>query len=648
MSDSIGSSGGTGATVSAKGDLPTDSIDWGTKVATVGGKITYYFATKGESFDDETSNDWTQTEKNAAVTAMKQYENVINVKFEETFDSDAATFVFQIGSKPSSTTLGYFNPPGESDAGIGWFNSGGLGWTTSGLAQGGNGFITLLHEFGHAMGLAHPHDDGGTSTVMHGVTGEFDSYGDFNLNQGVYTTMTYNDGWPVKLGETPSVNYGRQATVMALDIAVLQQKYGANTTFKTGNDNYLLPTKNAVGTMYACIWDAGGNDTIAYSGSSSATIDLRPATLKYESGGGGYVSYVAGIFGGFTIAAGVVIENATGGKGADTLIGNSAANILNDGGIGGKADTMRGLDGNDTYIVGNSNAIIVESAATSGGTLDTVQTAVTFYLAADVGIERLQTTSPTGTDAIKLRGNLLKQEITGNDGDNAISDGGSAGGGAADTLIGRNGNDTYFVYNSQAVVVEKFNEGIDTIKAGVSYVLKAGVHVEALTTTSDTGIDSINLYGNELGQTITGNDGDNVLRGYDGDDLISGRAGADKISGGLGNDTLAGNAGADTYYFSYALNETTNVDTIKGFSGIDLISLSSAIFTKAGPVGALAASAFVANADGKATDALDRIVYETDTGILRYDPDGTGAAAAIKFAVMEGLPGMNAGDFFIT
>lgn len=57
---------------------------------------------------------------------------------------------------------------------------------------------------------------------------------------------------------------------------------------------------------------------------ATAYIDLRSATLEYTNGGGGYISYVAGVHGGFTIADGVVIENATGGSGADTLIGNNS------------------------------------------------------------------------------------------------------------------------------------------------------------------------------------------------------------------------------------------------------------------------------------------------------------------------------------
>ena len=50
---------------------------------------------------------------------------------------------------------------------------------------------------------------------------------------------------------------------MAFDIAVLQDKYGANTTFANGNSTYTLPDKNGVGTYWACIWDTGGTDTCA-------------------------------------------------------------------------------------------------------------------------------------------------------------------------------------------------------------------------------------------------------------------------------------------------------------------------------------------------------------------------------------------------
>src|SRR5690606_25137487 len=68
-------------------------------------------------------------------------------------------------------------------------------WIDGGLAVGGIDYVTLLHEIGHGMGLAHPHDSAGGSLIMNGVTPEFDDFGDFDLNQGIYTVMSYNDGW---------------------------------------------------------------------------------------------------------------------------------------------------------------------------------------------------------------------------------------------------------------------------------------------------------------------------------------------------------------------------------------------------------------------------------------------------------------------
>ncbi|MFI0849759.1 hypothetical protein [Mesorhizobium sp. IMUNJ 23232] len=47
-----------------------------------------------------------------------------------------------------------------------------------------------------------------------------------------------------------------------------------------------------------------------------------------------------------------------------------------------------------------------------------------------------------------------------------------------------------------------------------------------------------------------------------------------------------------------------------------------------------------------AGDASDRILYNSDTGNLCYDRDGSGSAyAAIKFASLTGSPTITAADF---
>ncbi len=75
-------------------------------------------------------------------------------------------------------------------------------------------------------------------------------------------------------------------------------------------------------------------------------------------------------------------------------------------------------------------------------------------------------------------------------------------------------------------------------------------------------------------------------------------------------------------------------------------ALDDAIF-RALPRGSLADAAFAANAEGRALDALDRILYETDTGALWYDRDGTGAAAAVRFAWVTPELALTAADFLV-
>ena len=377
-----GNSGGY-ALLSGEVDLasldPIESIDWGTKLAS--NKVTVYFAREGETFDGVVSLGWTDYEIQQAMKAFQVWADVTNLKFTQVDKPGNATF--KLVTTASADYLGYFNPPGTDNEGVGVFAVTGTGWDRlgldGGLEQGGYGWITLIHEFGHGIGLAHPHDNGGTSPVMAGVTGPFGSYGAFDLNQGVYTTMSYNDGWqthPDAGGGPPPGDptaWGYQGGPGAFDIAAAQAKYGADGGRKAGDSVYVLPTVNEGGTFWTTIWDVAGVDTLRHDGSAASEIRLIAATLDYSPGGSGLISWVDGIFGGFTIANGVVIENAGGGSGVDSIFGNAAANRLagNDGKdlisgykgddtlLGGKhADQLHGNDGDDR-IFGGTNADVL-------------------------------------------------------------------------------------------------------------------------------------------------------------------------------------------------------------------------------------------------------------------------------------------------
>jgi serralysin len=251
---------------------------------------------------------------------------------------------------------------------IGTFNKTDATWaytgTSTDLSEGGNGFLTLVHEFGHGLGLDHPHD-GTKFTKLPGVTSALGDLGDNNINQTIYTAMSYNSDFnDPRAGESDAVNWGYVMGPSAIDIAVVQRLYGARES-NTGDTTYDLVSANTTGTGYATIWDTGGIDTINGAGDIRAFIDLRAATLLETKGGGGWASFKQDIAGGFTIANSVVIENATGGDKNDILIGNSAANELQGG--GGK-DVLKGNGGNDILRGGAKKDVL--SGGKGDDTLD--------------------------------------------------------------------------------------------------------------------------------------------------------------------------------------------------------------------------------------------------------------------------------------
>jgi serralysin len=339
------------------GNTLIDGLAWGSRWVSVGPTtvIDVGYSPAGDNVGEPT-----QAELDAMMRTLEYFERYINVDFNfvGADPTASADIRFVISTERGTGLLGEASPPGESfDANRA--NPGGsdvfiyrdsYAKKSVGLLPGSFDFITFIHEFGHAMGLAHPHDDGGTPTdpslIFPGADPDrpFSRMGDFKLNQGVYTMMSYIDGWHTTSAKT---NLGFEATPMALDIMTLQAMYGANTTFASSDDAYALPSLKGDGVAFTCIWDTGGNDTISNNSAKACTIDLRDATGLVEEGGGGFVSNVKGIRGGFTIANGADIENAIGGTGADKLIGNELNNRLT--GNAGK-DTMTGGDGLDAFV----------------------------------------------------------------------------------------------------------------------------------------------------------------------------------------------------------------------------------------------------------------------------------------------------------
>ena len=300
------------------------------------------------------------------------------------------------------------------------------------------------------------------------------------------------------------------------------------------------------------------------------------------------------------------------GGGQDILVGRGGADIL----IGGAGDLMDGGDGDDWFFVNAAGAIIVE-ALNQGN--DRVFASADFGLTAGAHVEILSTDNDAGTDGIDLIGNELGNTIYGNAGDNILN--GYTG---ADFMVGRGGNDSYFVDNAGDDVYESLGGGNDRVYASTSYTLASNSEIEILSTHHNEGTAAIDLTGNEQ------------------DNIIFGNAGANVIDGKGGSDYLVGFDGSDTYAFTSLGGG--NVDTIVGFSaGADTVALDDAVFTGLA-MGELDGNVFVVGS--AAQDANDRIIFNQVTGALLFDADGTGAAAAIQFATLTGdQSALSASDF---
>lgn len=172
----------------------------------------------------------------------------------------------------------------------------------------------------------------------------------------------------------------------------------------------------------------------------------------------------------------------------------------------------------------------------------------------------------TGTDGNdEIHGWSGNDVLSGGAGDD-ILDGGSG----SDTLAGGAGDDVYLVNTRSDLVIERPNEGIDTVVSAVTYTLPDNVENLRLSYSGDSWGS-----GNALDNTIWGNDGANTLRGFagndtliggGGNDVLEGGWGSDTLDGGPGNDTLVGGGDADVFRFVSLTSGNLNMGTVADFS----------------------------------------------------------------------------------
>jgi Ca2+-binding RTX toxin-like protein len=482
-----------------------------------------------------------------------------------------------------------------------------LGGTGQGVFQGGPGQDTMLG------GAA---DD---DFLYFQGTIQADGYGHDTIDGGAgFDFISFNDGVAantIRSAVTIDLGAGTFTGGDRLDgSAVFQSIEGVNATpFDDSITGSALANILRAGDGNDTIIGAGGDDTLTGGGGNDAFVLTHPTDLvtvtDFASGGDklhfdGTAFTQLGAAGNFSAGdarffAGVGAHDAD-----DRIIFDSASGRL-----------LYDADGNgaqSAFIVAElTGNVVATDIFVDNGTAATGQT-----LNGTSGNDTL--VGGAGNDT--LNGNAGNDSLVGNGGNDSLD-----GGSGADTMDGGLGDDIYVAFANDVLVDAG---GIDTINTPeTSWTLAPGFENLVL----NAGTSPTTSFGNASNNQITGNGAANTMNGL----------------GGI--DTLTGGGGADSFVFSST--GPFNADAITDFtSGVDKIHLDANSMNALGASGNFSAgdARFFAGAGASAGhDADDRVVYDTTSGRLWYDADGSGSGDAQLVATLQGAAALAATDLVV-
>ena len=469
------------------------------------------------------------------------------------------------------------------------------------------------------------------------------------LHDNAFVRVTQSNMTTLTLALDSSVVAGNNALTVLLDGAVVE-----TLAFSMGAGVETVTLDAAAGAAFSRVNLAGlpgsaANSILNVTGAASLDVrgvDSPVVNVSHTGIAALALDSVALV----SLTAGGRVTLA-GSSGADTVVGGVFLNDQDAIDLGAGSDTLSAvIDGlnaattgrlriasveTQNYSVGNGAVASLDGSnmgtqthnLTGGGVLEATSVTVvngigTWNASAYTGkfqasgftsgfFGNITVVGSAGNDTIAGSGSSTGDNLDGGAGDDSIQ--GLAGN---DTLLGGGGNDSL-----------SGDAGNDSLTGG------AGNDV---------------LLGNDGGDTLSGGDGNDSLAGGIGADQLGGGAGNDRLDGGAGADVLTGGTGSDVFVFS-SLPGVSEADTVSDFSGTDdQLAFAAAAFSGLGAAGALdpsrlfsAATFASANTDGTASSLLK---YETTTGRLFYDADGSGAGAAVLVATLSAVPALGAGD----
>ncbi|MEO8241548.1 MAG: calcium-binding protein [bacterium] len=381
--------------------------------------------------------------------------------------------------------------------------------------------------------------------------------------------------------------------------------------------------------------------------------NTETATNVQMIGGSGFADLIKG---------GATDNTLYGHGGNDTIYAGAGNDYVQAGDGQDQSDGGAGLDWlSFTDVPAGHHGAVVNLAATSGPTV------------LDDGFGN----SETATGFEYLAGTTYADQFTGSKGDNVLSgnDGNDSlyggkgndiiyGGGGDDRLIGGSGFEVFFggkgrdYFDGGSASDYLYFSDVDGTGHGVTANLgksKNQIADDGYGNT-ETARNIEHLLGTAYGDKLTGNNGVNDLWGGAGNDTLYGGGafdqldggdGADRLFGGKDIDTLSGGQGNDTltggndsfnfFYFDDITPGLDGVDHITDFqSGEDLI-VANTNWAADIDYGTITAAQFLAGSGvTAATTSQQRFLYDTATGKLYFDADGTGSGAtAALFAILD-------------